>query len=268
MNQINRGYSSLKQIKMIVGKIESLWRFPVKSFQGEKLDKAEIGHGGLLGDRTFALIDTETGKVVSATNVKLFPDLLMCKASYLEPPKLGKILPPVQITLANGKTTTSDSKNVNQTLTEFFARDVKLAQGAESKFPMGSFMDVFPLSVITTSSLDYMQELRPETNFDPRRFRMNVIVRTEESGFVENEWIEKSIKLGNGAAVRITMPDPRCVMTTLPQEGLPKDNYVLRTLANHNRLNIKGEGKLPCAGVYAIVENSGVIRVDDRVEMI
>lgn len=252
---------------MKVGKIESLWRFPVKSFQGEKLDDAEIGHGGLLGDRAFALIDTETGKVVSATRVKLFPDLLMCKASYLDPPRHCEVLPPIKIILANGKTTTSDASNVNQTLSHFFGREVKLAQGTGSELSPGSFMDVSPLSVITTSSLDYMHKLRPETNFDPRRFRMNVIVRTEESGFVENEWIKKTIKLGNAAAVRITMPDPRCVMTTLPQEGLPKDSHVLRTLADYNRLDINGSGKLPCAGVYAVVERPGLIRVNDHVQL-
>ena len=141
---------------MKVGKIESLWRFPVKSFQGEKLDEAEIGQGGLLGDRAFALIDMETGDIVSATRVKLFPNLLMCSASYIEPPGPGKDLPPVKIILANGKTTTSDASNVNQTLSHFFGREVKLAQGTGSELSPGSFMDVSPLPVITTSSLDYM----------------------------------------------------------------------------------------------------------------
>ena len=65
---------------MKAGTIDELWRFPVKSFQGEKLDQVEFDTQGVLGDRAYALIDNETGKVVSAKSVKLFPDLLRCSA--------------------------------------------------------------------------------------------------------------------------------------------------------------------------------------------
>ncbi len=50
--------------------------------------------------------------------------------------------------------------------------------------------------------------------------------------------------------LRVTMPDPRCVMTTLGQEELPTDGDVLRTLVRHNRVEIEGAGRFPCAGVY------------------
>ena len=63
------------------------------------------------------------------------------------------------------------------------------------------------------------------------------------------------------------MPDPRCVMTTLPQNGIPKDNYVLRTLVSNNRLDIMGSGKFPCAGVYAVVGTAGLVSVNDNVEL-
>lgn len=293
---------------MNVGKIQSLWRFPVKSFQGEKLDKVEFDSQGVLGDRAYALIDNESGKVVSAKSVKLFPQLLMCNATYLKTPEQGQELPPVQITLANGKLIDSDSKDIDQILSDFFGRDVKLARiapedftidqfhpdlenldpagnrnisteqklgsalfkamGVDSPLPPGSFMDVFPISLITTSALDYMHQLRPETNFNVRRFRMNVVVKTTDPGFVENTWVGKTLKIGNNGSLMITMPDPRCVMTTLSQDGgIPKDNYVLRTLVDHNRLDIMGAGKFPCAGVYAVVESAGIVSVNDTVEL-
>ena len=64
------------------GSIAGLWRFPVKSMRGEQLEQAELTERGLLGDRAFALIDTDTGKVVSAKSVRLFPDLLGARQSF------------------------------------------------------------------------------------------------------------------------------------------------------------------------------------------
>jgi uncharacterized protein YcbX len=292
-------------MRMTVGKIASLWRFPVKSMQGEKLGEMEFDGRGALGDRAYALIDRETGKVVSAKSVKLFPEMLLCSAAYVKVPEQGKEPPPVKITLSNGKTIDSNSDKCDTMLSEFFGRDVTLARNAPDDFtidvfypdvenmdpagkrnmfseqklgsalfksmgvdtplPPGSFMDVFPVSLMTTSTLDQLHAFRPETDFNERRFRMNVIVRTPAPGFVENAWVGKSVTLGNNVPLMITMPDPRCVMTTLSQEGIPRDNHVLRTLVQHNRLDIMGSGQYPCAGVYAVVGNAGMARVNDIV---
>ena len=59
-----------------VGEVAELWRFPVKSMSGERLEMAELTEGGVVGDRAYALIDVETGKVVSAKSVRLFSRIL------------------------------------------------------------------------------------------------------------------------------------------------------------------------------------------------
>ncbi len=292
---------------MIVGTIDALWRFPVKSFKGEKLDQVEFDKQGVLGDRAYALIDKETGKVVSAKSVKLFPELLNCSAVYLHPPQLGQEIPSVQITLADGTTVVSDSEEVDQILSAYFGRDVTFARvapddytidqyhpnvenldpvghrntsieqklgsalfkemGVESPLPPGSFMDVFPVSVMSTSTLEHLHQLRPETNFDVRRFRMNMVVNTNDPGFVENSWVGSALTIGNNVRLMVTMPDPRCVMTTLPQNVIPRDTNVLRTLVEHNRLDIMGSGKFPCAGVYAVIVAGGSVGMNDTVEL-
>jgi len=292
---------------MLIGTIDALWRFPVKSFNGEKIDQVEFDKQGVLGDRSYALIDKETGKVVSAKSARLFPDLLMCRAVFLQPPRLGQEMPSVQITLPDGTTVVSDSKEVDQMLSAYFGRDVTLTRvapndftidqyhpdienldpaghrgtsveqklgsalfkemGVDSPLAPGSLMDVFPVSVMSTSTLDYLQQLRPETNFDVRRFRMNMVVKTNDPGFVENSWVGNTLTIENNVRLMITMPDPRCVMTTLAQDGIPKDNHVLRTLVEHNRLDIMGSGKFPCAGVYAVIGATGLVRVNDSVEL-
>ena len=291
----------------VVGAVAGLWRFPVKSMRGERLEHAQLTDSGLVGDRAYALIDSDTGKVVSAKSAKLFPGLLGCRAAFVEPPRAGGELPPVRIVLPDGTSVTSDSSDVTDVLSAYFQRDVTLARAAPDDFtidqyhpdvedvdpagyrdtvveqklgsaffaqvglaspvPDGSFLDLFPVSVLTSSTLEQLSELRPQSRFDQRRFRMNVIVDTEEGGFVENDWIDHELEIGEAVRLGIALPDPRCVMTTLAQEELPKDTEVLRTLTRHNRVQVGGAGLFPCAGVYAIVEAPGTMRVGDRVAL-
>ena len=291
----------------VVGSVTALWRFPVKSMRGERLEQAEFTERGLVGDRAYALIDADTGKVVSAKSVRLFPDLFGCQAAFVEPPRSGRELPPVRITLPDGTSVTSDASDVDRVLSAGFRRDVTLAQaapddftidqyhpdvedidpagyrdtvveqklgsaffaqaGLDSPVPVGSFFDLFPVSILTTSTLEHLSELRPQSRFDERRFRMNVIVGTKEAGFVENDWIGRMLAIGDAVRINVALPDPRCVMTTLAQEELPTDIDVLRTLARHNRIEVGEAGQYPCAGAYAVVEAPGMMRTGDRVEL-
>ena len=288
-----------------VGSVATLWRFPVKSMGGEQLSEAEVTKRGVLGDRAYALIDKDTGKVVSAKSVRLFPNLLDCKAAFVEPLRRGGNLPPVQILLPDSTTVMSDSSEVDGVLSDYFKRNVTLGRaapddftidqyhpdvegadpggnkdtvvaqklgaalfaelGMESPVPVGSFFDVFPLSILTTSTLARLGEVRPQSCFDQRRFRMNVIVKTERPGFVENGWIAHELGLGDGVWLNVALLDPRCVMTTLAQNGLPQDTDVLRTLVHHNRAQVGDLGQFPCAGVYAVVAAAGTVRIGDRV---
>ena len=288
-----------------VGSIATLWRFPVKSMRGERIEQAELTRRGLVGDRGYALIEGETGKVVSAKSVRHFPDLLDCRAEFVEPPQSGRDLPPVRITLPDGTAVRSDSNNVDRTLSAYFRREVRLASAAPEDFtidmyvsdvegadpkgredtvveqklgsayfneaglvspvPVGAFFDVFPLSVLTTSTLERLNELQPQTRFDERRFRMNVIVASLETGFVENDWVGRQLVFGDRVRVKVAVPDVRCVMTTLAQEDLPADSGVLRALVQHNRRQVAGTSQSPCAGVYAVITEPGMMRAGDPV---
>ncbi len=288
----------------VVGSIAEIWRFPVKSMAGTQVDEVTLTERGVLGDRVYAVVDLETGKVASAKSVKLFPDLLACRASFLEEPRVEEELPPVRIELPDGSSVTSDSSDMDRTLSAHWQRDVRLAHLAPDDFTIdqyhpdvegadpggqrdsvvaqklgsalfaelgmaspvaaGAFFDVFPLSVITTSLLGQLSALRPQSRFDPRRFRMNLVVRTEQPGFVENGWIGRRFRCGADATFDVAMPDPRCVMTALPQDDLPYDLEVLRALVSHNRLEVAG-AQMPCAGVYAVVAKRGRVRAGDSV---
>ena len=285
-----------------VGSVVGLWRFPVKSMGGERLEQAEITARGLVGDRAYALIDLDTGKVASAKSVRLFPDLLGCRAAFVEPPRSDRELPSVRITLPGGTSVTSDSGDVDRVLSAYFRRDVILARAAPDDFtidmyhpdledldhrdtvveqklgsaffaeaglaspvPVGSFFDLFPVTVLTTSTLERLSELRSESRFDQRRFRMNVIVGTEQPGFVENDWVGRNLLIGDAVELSVELPDPRCVMTTLAQDELPRDTDVLRALIQHNRIQVGDSGRYPCVGVYAVVDEPGTVQTGDDV---
>jgi uncharacterized protein len=285
-----------------VGAIAALWRFPVKSMLGEQLDTAEVTERGVVGDRAYALIEAETGKVLSAKNPRMGPAMLGCRAAFTESPRVGEEPPPVRIRLPDGTSSTSEAPEVDATLSRYLGRDVTLARSAPEDFtidqyhpdvegvdpeghrdtvtetklgsalfagaglpsavPVGSFFDVFPMSVMTTSMLEQLNKLRPDSRFDERRFRMNVILGTHEDGFLENDWLGHGLEIGDDVRLMIFIPDPRCVMTTMAQGDLPKDTGILRALAKHNRIDVAG-GLYPCAGVYATVAASGTMRAGD-----
>ncbi len=290
-----------------VGTIRALWRFPVKSMLGEELDAADLTEGGIVGDRAYAIRDRETGKVASAKHSKRWPNLLGCRAAFVEPPRPGDELPPVRIDLADGNSVQSDAADVDAVLSRFFGREVELARAAQNGYtidqyhpdlenydpdghrdevveaqlgaaffnerglpsavPEDSFFDLYPLSVLTTSTLDQLGDVEPQSRFDVRRFRMNVIVDTPERGFIENEWLGHTLAIGEDVQLGVALPDPRCCMPGLPQEDLPRDPQVLKALARHNRIDVAG-ALYPCAGVYAVAEATGTIRKDDRVSLV
>src|SRR5712691_3008404 len=99
----------------VLASVVSLWRYPIKSMMGEELNGGVFTNQGLLGDRTYALIDIETGKVASAKNPKKWPDLFHFRASYVEPPQLGFETPPVRITLPDGTILRSDDLEIQET---------------------------------------------------------------------------------------------------------------------------------------------------------
>src|SRR5438105_156900 len=92
-----------------IGTIRSLWRYPVKSMLGEELDAVDVGEGGVVGDRAYALRDRETGKVASAKHPRLWPNLLACRAAFVDATRPDDELPPVRIELADGNVVLSDA---------------------------------------------------------------------------------------------------------------------------------------------------------------
>lgn len=287
---------SSSQIEML-GKVRELWRYPVKSMQGESIDQAELTELGFVGDRMLALLDVVTGRIASAKSPRMWPNLLEFRAKLTALPTTPAKLPAVEITMPDGKTLRTDDPDVESVLSTSLGREVKIVssnppgatyeqyvppvEDAEpdgssdyyrdipnSLLGSGTLHDAASVHLLTDATLNRLKRLYPTGDFDVRRFRPNVVVSTGdgEPDFVENGWLKQTIALG-GAAVRVTAPMLRCVMTTRPQGSLPKDLGILRTPAQHNRLPVLNMGSYPCVGVAALVNEAGVVRLGDDVRM-
>ena len=275
-----------------LGKVASLWRYPVKSMQGEELSECEVTQHGLLGDRVYGVIDVAEGKAASAKNPTKWPTLLACKAVFAEPPRKSAAPPSVRIALHDGSGTESTARDCHQILSRALKRPVILAvadrgwmsgvhatlpatwagkaeqywpdmDGLDHReavtdftLPRGTFFDGATIHLLTLATLITLHELYSKGLFEPQRFRPNILIDTPEGtkGFVEQSWIGKTLKIGD-IQLGVTGPCERCVMTTLPQLDLPKDNGILGTAVQHNQGNV---------GVYAKVVRGGAITRGDR----
>jgi uncharacterized protein YcbX len=262
---------------MTVGTVAALWRYPVKSMLGEELDASAVGERGLAGDRAYALVDRETGKIVSGKNPGRGAAMFECRAAFLEPPDPGAAEPPpALVTLPDGSTVRTDRAGVDDVISRALNRPVSLRARAPERpviddeqiallSPPGTFFDAAPVHVVTTASLDALGAASPSARFDARRFRPNILVATEAIGFVDNDWVDTTLRVGTDVALHLVMAVPRCVMTTLAQDDLPADKEILRTVNRANRIDIPGMGPNPCVGVYGLVTTGGDVARGDRV---
>jgi uncharacterized protein YcbX len=259
--------------------------------QGEELNASEITALGVLGDRAFALVDRESGQVVSAKNPKKWPDFFAFRAAYVAPPGKGS-LPAVWISLPTGEIVRSDQPDVDTALSAALSRPVNLRGAAPQSAvleqfwpeyegeanevsqeavagdaPAGSFFDYATVHLLTSSSIDQLHTFYPQGRFETRRFRPNLVIDTAGlDGFVENDWVGKTLRIGETVRLHITDPCPRCVMPTLAQGDLPKDTGVFSKGIAQNRVHVPFAGKaLPSIGVYARVVSTGSIRRGDAV---
>jgi uncharacterized protein YcbX len=278
-----------------IGTVKALWRFPVKSMLGEQLDELHINSRGVVGDRAWALRELENKRVASA---KKFVGLLKFHAVYEGTPDPAdpEKLPPVRITLPDGRSIHAADTNASETISEALGHKFQLEHSPhpageragidthtifgdvpfEKVFPgltadkapdffnlhKNSYLDSAAFHLIASGTLSYMRGLSEgKSDFDYRRFRANLLVDTgnDASGFVEDSWLNGVLEIGEGVKITGIQPALRCVMTTHQQQDLPRDLAILRATVQRHQANL---------GAFTSVEGDGKVHLGDPVFLV
>jgi uncharacterized protein YcbX len=274
-----------------VGVVQDLFRYPVKSMQGERLNAVDIGAQGVIGDRAYALREAN-GRVITA---KKWATLLAFSAQYDAPPLPG-VLAPLRITLPDGRTIQAQAADAATVLSTALGHPVVLAgaqRGQSSQaeidpatvfgdvpveqvlsgrtaatmpdaitLPPGTFFDSASLHIVASGTLAHLRTLiGSDAQVDPRRFRPNLVIETEPGGegFLEDDWLEGTLAVGERVRIVQLRPTLRCVMTTHPQADLGRDLRMLRTAVQHHHDHV---------GVWASIGAAGTVRVGDPVVLV
>ena len=258
----------------VVGTVESLWRYPVKSMRGEELDEIFAGYPGIYGDRVFAFTSSLSSKgfpfftgrdqrqMIRYRPRFRNPDKATRPVDLAEAEKLGAnplSADPAELMIdvetPDGKTFAIDDPALIDNLRANVDESHQLRLRRSEK----AMTDCRPLSIFAVQSAKKLGE-ETGTNVDKRRFRANVYLDlTNADGFAENEFVGRSLRIGPKVVVSVLERDPRCMMITLDPDTAEKTPTILKQVAQAH------EGM---AGVYGAVLMEGMIRKGDSVELI
>jgi uncharacterized protein YcbX len=209
--------------------VAEIWRYPVKSMGGERLEHVEVGQLGLEGDRIVHIEDRH-GRIVTA---RTHPRLLGCHASLDDAgePRVG------------GDVWTAAS--VRATVVGIVGVGARLVRDESA----GRF-DILPLLVATDGAVSTF-------GYDGRRLRPNLVIGGVQ-GLEERTWPGRRLHIGE---IIIDLEDlrGRCIMTTFDPDTLAQDRQVLTSIVT------RFAGKL---ALNANVIRGGHIREGDAVDLV
>jgi uncharacterized protein YcbX len=248
-----------------VGTVAQLWRYPVKSMQGEQVERLELAPGGAAGDRVLAVVDPAARKVLSAKR----------HAALLEASARLDAAGEVVIALPDGTEHAASDPGIHAALSAWLDQDVRLeAPPSDEVYPMemysgmsdestplfdwpgpaGTWLDLADAHWLTTASLAAAARLHPAGQWDVRRFRPTALLAVDGDGFVEDAWAQVD---AGSVRSEVLMPTMRCSMPSRAQPGgLERDKAIGTTLRDQHDNNL---------GLYAKVVEPGAIAVGDPV---
>lgn len=232
-------------------RVLEIWRYPVKSLGGERVERAHIGAAGIVGDRGWGIHHLESGNVLTARRA---PELLFASARLDGDG--------VVITVPDGTEVSSADADVDAALSKWLEREVHLVRPGDDGATYENPMDI-------ENEADWMSWQGPAWSFhdstksmlsivgadtlgdrDVRRFRTNVVI----SGGNEDSLVGSTVQLG-AAALDVTKKIDRCIMVTRPQPGIDRDLEVLKRV-------IKERDNFLSVG--ALVSSTGDVAVGDE----
>jgi uncharacterized protein len=256
----------------VVGHVESLWRYPVKSMRGEQLPEAFLGFAGVYGDRVYAFRSPAAPKGFPYHTGREKEQMILYRPTFrhpermVRPPNLpeAEALPPgvtpvypdpddlaLEVVTPSGEMLAIDDPRLLGHLGEGDTRGGLTLHRSDR-----AMTDCRPVSLF---SVQTARRLGEELGWavDKRRFRANLFIDLGDvRGFAEDAFVGRTLRIGAKAVVAVTDRDPRCKMVTLDPDTAERNPEVLRTInaAHANK-----------AGVYGAVLVEGLVRPGDEI---
>lgn len=258
----------------IIGKVDSLWRYPVKSMRGEELDEAFASYSGIYGDRVFAFRSSANHTGFPYFTAREQRKLLQYRPRFRYPDKAARPINLIDAETRNANplvadlaelvvdVETPDGKTLainDPALIEMLRANVDQKHQVTLMQSQRAMTDCRPVSVFSLQSARQLAE-ETGTSVDKRRFRANVYVDlTSANGFAENELVGRSVKIGPKVVISILERDSRCVVITLDPDTAEQSPAILKKVAQaHDGM----------AGVYGAVMVEGMLHKGDSVEVL
>jgi uncharacterized protein YcbX len=260
----------------IVGKVESLWRYPVKSMAGETVDEVFVGYAGVFGDRLYAFLNQRAPAAFPYLTGRTRPEMLRYRASFrdsasaLRPPNQaeaesrGPGLTPVypqpdelvvDVTLPSGERFVA----TDQTLIERLAGKGADASDLSLIRSDRALTDCRPVSLISHHTI---KQIGDEIGLalDQRRFRANIFAELGSGkGFGEDAFVGKRLQIGARCVIAVLDRDPRCKMISIDPETAAENKDVFGHVSRAH------DG---CAGIYCAVLTEGMVRAGDEIAVL
>ncbi|MCA0988727.1 MOSC domain-containing protein [Guptibacillus algicola] len=238
---------------MHVGTISEITRHPVKSMRGQKVNETKVMNYGLYGDRSHALLDENE----SFLTITQFPDMVTYRASFEEPDSLESFPEPKVTTMSGHTYKWSDEEWLEEIERRSSKKLTRISYHPEH-VPFGAIEEA-NLLLVTDASLQALSESYG-SSVDDRRFRPNLQVSlTNQEAFVEQDWVGKTLQIGDNVKVDVTGPCERCMIITVDPESGSRQPDLLKKVVKDHRNQF---------GIYLRVIETGLIKVGDEVHVI
>lgn len=260
----------------VVGKIESVWRYPVKSMRGEELPEAFAGFPGVFGDRVYAFRSSAAPKGFPYLTGREQEAMLLYRPRYRYPERAAKpgnlaeaeamgpgvtpVYGDISDLVVDVETPAGDRLGIDDPrLMKLLGEGLRDGHELTLLRSSRSMTDCRPVSII---SMQTVRQLSSECgiDLDKRRFRASVYVELASGkAFGEDEFVGRNLQIGARVVIAVLQRDSRCKMITLdPDTAQPNPEVVKRLARNHEGM----------AGIYGAVLAEGVIRPGDEVAVL
>ncbi len=213
-----------------IGQVETIFRYPVKSMAGERLEDANLGWYGLDGDRRLAFRRMDDRSGMPWLTASKLPDLLLFAPQRCEDGVHGDL--PSHVRTPDGQEMPVFGEELANEVGRRYGANVQMMQLRHGIF------DEACISVIASDTVREIGRLA-ERSLDIRRFRPNVVVRLLRLGaFQEDEWLSGVISFGEGddpPAIALTMRDERCGMVNLDPDSAKSAPEVMKVIVVRTR---------------------------------